>query len=85
MVPSVLSLSRSVEELIEVIRIESTADIPAIAHEPLAGIPELICTSFERGVFVRELCVQRLVQIHLGTDTGKEGQKAVITIDMQNS
>jgi hypothetical protein len=39
----------------------------------LAGVPELICTSFERGVFVRELGVQRLVQIHLGTDTGKEG------------
>jgi hypothetical protein len=73
MVTSVLWSSRSVEELIEVIRIESTADIPAIAHERLAGVSELTCTSFERGVFVRELCMKGLVQIHLGTDADNEG------------
>jgi hypothetical protein len=60
--------SQSVDERIKVTRIESTADISAIAYERLASTPELSCTLVERGVFVRELCVQRLVQIHLGTD-----------------
>ena len=39
----------------------------------MTGVPKFISTSLERGVFVRELCMQRLVQIHLGTDTGNEG------------
>ena len=72
-IPLVSWISRSVEELIEVIRIKSTADIPAIVHERLTGVPKFISTSLERGVFVRELCMQRFVQIHLGTDTGNEG------------
>jgi hypothetical protein len=62
---------------IEIIRIESTTDIPAIAHKRMAGVPELVCALFKRGALIREFCMQRLVQIHLGADTHIARQRTI--------
>jgi len=41
----------------EILRIESTADIPDIADKRMAGVPELVGAFFKRGALIREFCI----------------------------